>query len=409
MLASRLCSNEKILNFFTTNANRIFIRNKSLFHHLKFNNAVFQPNWSFIRSQVTVPIAKVATQKPVGIWLTICSGMVYLAVAIGGYTRLTESGLSMVTWKFAYEKYPSSEDEWENEFKKYQEYPEYKQLKKDITLSEFKNIWLTEYFHRNWGRFLGLSFFIPAGLFWMKGYLSPFLKKRISVFGLLIGAQGLMGWYMVKSGLEDRFHKDTEIPRVSQYRLATHLGLALTLYTGLLWTALELLLPTQKIVSHSNIKTLKILSHTCKGMVFLTALSGAFVAGLDAGLVYNSFPKMGDKWIPDDVLDLSPWYKNFTENPTAVQLDHRILGISTFSLIMITKLISRKYHLPKTAKWAVNSLTLMAILQVLMGISTLVHYVPTSQAVAHQSGSTTLLTTAIWFAHEMKKLKYVPK
>ena len=147
-------------------------------------------------------------------------------------------------------------------------------LKKDITLSEFKNIWLTEYFHRNWGRFLGLSFFIPAGLFWMKGYLSPFLKKRISVFGLLIGAQGLMGWYMVKSGLEDRFHKDTEIPRVSQYRLATHLGLALTLYTGLLWTALELLLPTQKIVSHSNIKTLKILSHTCKGMVFLTALSG---------------------------------------------------------------------------------------------------------------------------------------
>lgn len=148
-------------------------------------------------------------------------------------------------------------------------------LKKDITLEEFKSIWKTEYLHRNWGRFLGLMFFIPATSFWLKKYFLPNMKKRIIIFGLLIGAQGLLGWYMVRSGLEDRFHKETDIPRVSQYRLAAHLGLALTLYIGFLWSAFELLLPIQALSSvNAGAKKLRMLAHSCKGLVFLTALSG---------------------------------------------------------------------------------------------------------------------------------------
>lgn len=132
-----------------------------------------------------------------------------------------------------------------------------------------------EYFHRNWGRFIGLLFFIPAASFWLKGYFLPPLKKRVVAFGGLIIAQGLMGWYMVKSGLEDRFHELTDIPRVSQYRLAAHLSMALLLFSGFFWTALEIILPPQpSSILISSLKKFRVMAHSCKGLVFLTALSG---------------------------------------------------------------------------------------------------------------------------------------
>jgi len=211
-----------------------------------------------------------------------------------------------------------------------------------MTLEEFKRIWWMEYLHRMWGRLIGAVFVIPATYFWYKGMLKRGMKMRVIVLGSLIGLQGLIGWYMVKSGLEDRFIEPSDVPRVSQYRLAVHLGLALLLYTGFLYNALDHLIPAQKlttnfsgtIITNNALKALKRfkgLIHSTKGLIFVTALSGAFVAGMDAGLIYNTFPKMADKWIPDDILAISPVLKNFTENPATIQFDHRILVSYVYS------------------------------------------------------------------------------
>lgn len=204
-----------------------------------------------------------------------------------------------------------------------------------MSLEEFKCIWWMEYLHRMWGRLIGAVFIVPASWFWFRGMLNSRVKKQVLTLGLLIGLQGLMGWYMVKSGLEDRFVEPTDVPRVSQYRLAAHLGLALFIYTGFLYNALDHLMPAQKpavdpstkVVNNAMkaVRRFRKLMYMTKGLIFFTALSGAFVAGMDAGLIYNTFPKMADKWIPDDIFVLTPAWKNFTENPTTLQFDHRIL------------------------------------------------------------------------------------
>ncbi|KAL3276773.1 hypothetical protein HHI36_012140 [Cryptolaemus montrouzieri] len=306
-------------------------------------------------------------------------------------------------------KNAKTEAEWIAEFENYQRFPEFKIKNSEMTLSEFKWIWFMEFGHRMWGRAIGAVFAIPATYFWLSGKLSKPMKIRVLAFGLLIGAQGLMGWYMVKSGLEDRFHGESDIPRVSQYRLASHLSLAFILYTVLLWSALDNLLPAQtiEITKQSVIKAtrkLRMLAHSCKGLVFLTAVSGAFVAGLDAGLVYNSFPKMADRWIPDDILVLSPKLVNMTENPTTVQFNHRVLGTTTVSLITLLWWLSRRRMLPPRAYTAANCFAAMAWLQVGLGITTLLTYVPTPIAASHQSGSLMLLSMAVWLTHELKRL-----
>uniref|UniRef100_A0A6P7GS42 Cytochrome c oxidase assembly protein COX15 homolog n=1 Tax=Diabrotica virgifera virgifera TaxID=50390 RepID=A0A6P7GS42_DIAVI len=368
---------------------------------------------SFLRGSGTVSVQLSSSapkgQNAVGYWLLTCSGMVFVAVVLGGVTRLTESGLSMVTWKLLGEKMPRTEVEWQEEFERYKQYPEFKIKNKDMTLKEFKFIWFMEYSHRQWGRAIGAMFLIPAAYFWTRGRLSPGMKKRILAFGTLIGAQGLMGWYMVKSGLEDRFHGESDVPRVSQYRLASHLSLAFILYTLFLWSALDILAPAKPIVIVSQrilkkSRRFRMLAHTAKGLVFLTAVSGAFVAGLDAGLVYNSFPKMADRWIPSDIMAFSPKLTNFTENPTTVQFDHRLLGTTTLGVITALWYLSKKRVLPPKAYTAATVLGLLAYLQVTLGITTLLTYVPTSIAASHQTGSLAVLSAAVWLTHELKRL-----
>lgn len=279
-----------------------------------------------------------------------------------------------------------------------------------MTLEEFKFIFWMEYGHRMWGRTIGAFFAFPAAYFWSRGYFDKGMKIRVGIFGALIAMQGLMGWYMVKSGLEDRFHNENDVPRVSQYRLAAHLSFAFVLYTLFLWSALDKLLPAQKLpeITTSALRFKKLV-HVSKGMVFLTALSGAFVAGLDAGLVYNSFPKMADRWIPSDILALSPTLKNFTENPTTVQFDHRVLGTATLTLISGVWLLSRRCTLPPRAYKAATAFGIMGWMQVVLGISTLLTYVPVPLAATHQSGSLMLLSLAVWLTHELKLLKRLPK
>ncbi|XP_014487980.1 PREDICTED: cytochrome c oxidase assembly protein COX15 homolog [Dinoponera quadriceps] len=352
-------------------------------------------------------------EKIIGSWLLTCGGMVFVAVALGGITRLTESGLSMVTWNLLGEKMPLNETQWLLEFERYKQFPEYKISNYNMTLEEFKRIWWMEYLHRMWGRLIGIVFIFPASWFWFRGVLNSKIKKRVVALGSLIGLQGLMGWYMVKSGLEDRFVEPADVPRVSQYRLTAHLGLALLIYTGFLYNALDYLIPAQRPITDLSTKIannamkairFKRLVYMTKGLIFFTALSGAFVAGMDAGLIYNTFPKMADKWIPDDIFAISPTWRNFTENPTTLQFDHRILGITTIALITYLGLVSRKHKLPGRGRQAIVVLLCTGYLQVLLGISTLLYYVPITLAASHQSGSLFLLSTVIWLCHELKYL-----
>eukprot|EP00069_Balaena_mysticetus_P022053 bmy_14139T0 len=333
----------------------------------------------------TVSHPSKAAERVVGRWLLVCSGTVAGAVIIGGVTRLTESGLSMVDWHLIKEmKPPTSQEEWEAEFQKYQQFPEFKILNHDMTLAEFKFIWYMEYSHRMWGRLVGLAYILPAVYFWRKGWLTHGLKGRVLALCGLVCFQGLLGWYMVKSGLEEK-PDSHDIPRVSQYRLAAHLGSALVLYCASLWTSLSLLLPQHKRDD---------------------GWRGAFVAGLDAGLVYNSFPKMGESWIPEDLFTFSPLLRNVFENPTMVQFDHRILGITSVAAITALYFLSRRIPLPRRTKIAAVTLLALAYTQVGLGISTLLMYVPTPLAATHQSGSLAVLSVALWLMNELRR---VPK
>ncbi|KAH8290224.1 hypothetical protein KR054_001128 [Drosophila jambulina] len=361
---------------------------------------------------VIKPISIRKSDKIVGRWFLGVSGMVFVAVGLGGVTRLTESGLSMVTWKLTGERMPRTQEEWVQEFTKYQQYPEYKLKNVNMTVDEFKFIFMMEYIHRMWGRAIGGFFLLPAAYFWKKGYFCAKTKKSVLLLGTLIGLQGLMGWYMVKSGLEDRFQDPNDVPRVSQYRLASHLAAAFVLYALSLSKAMSMLMPANTfVIQAKNAFNIKGLSHLTKAMVLLTAISGAFVAGLDAGLVYNSFPKMGDKWIPDDMWQFQPIQRNITENPTTVQFNHRILGISTVTLTTALWLVTRRMRLqlPKRANWAINAVVAMAWTQATLGVTTLLNYVPVPLATAHQSGSLILLSFALWLSHEVRLLKYLPK
>merc|ERR1712107_358518 len=219
---------------------------------------------------------------------------------------------------------PTTAADWEEEFDKYRQSPEFKWKNSQITLNEFKFIWYMEYGHRMWGRSIGAFFYIPAIAFWASGKLTPALKKRVLIAGGLLGFQGLLGWYMVKSGLDhNNFLGPCDVPRVSQYRLAAHLSSAVVLYSFLFWSAKSVLRPSitwsQVTPSMAAFRKLVIGS---KALAFITLVSGAFVAGLDAGLVYNSFPKFADRWIPEDILAFSPTLRNITENPTTVQFNH---------------------------------------------------------------------------------------
>lgn len=354
----------------------------------------------------SVSIRSAASDRLIGRWLLGCSGLVLGAVVLGGVTRLTESGLSMVDWHLVKEmKPPQTQAEWEEEFAKYQQFPEFKIMNHDMTLTEFKFIFYMEWGHRMWGRLVGLAYILPAAYFWRRGYFSRSMKTRVLGLCGFVVFQGLLGWYMVKSGLEEK-PESYDVPRVSQYRLAAHLGSALLLYAASLWTGLTLLLPANRMPDSRRLLNLRRFAKMTGGLVFLTALSGAFVAGLDAGLVYNSFPKMGERWIPDDLLAISPALKNVFENPTTVQFDHRILGIGSLTAITGLYLFSRRMILPRRTKMAISCLTAMAYTQVVLGISTLLLYVPTPLAATHQSGSVALLTFAIWVLAELRK---VPK
>ncbi|KDP24786.1 hypothetical protein JCGZ_25407 [Jatropha curcas] len=344
-------------------------------------------------------------QKMVGIWLFGSAAWVFSMVVLGGVTRLTRSGLSMTDWKFTGGLPPLSDEEWLNEFEKYKQSPEYKRVNRGMSIEDFKFIYWMEYAHRMWGRGLGIMFALPFSYFLRKGYITLKLGLSLSaLFGLGAG-QGLIGWWMVKSGLEEPASEYVQ-PRVSPYRLAAHLTSAFVIYSGLFWTALSVVMPeppAESLTWARGATKVKRLALPVSLIVGITAVSGAFVAGNDAGHAYNTFPKMGETWIPDDIFELKPLIRNFFENTSTVQLNHRILATTTLMSIGALWWFTRKLDIHPAVRSLIGSTFGMAALQVTLGVSTLLSYVPVSLGTAHQAGALTLMTLMILLIHTVRK------
>ena len=328
-------------------------------------------------------------RRNIGLWLAGWSVMLFLTVLIGGITRLTDSGLSITEWKPVTGIVPPlSSQAWAAEFQRYQQIPEYREVYPDMTVDGFKGIYLWEYGHRLWARLVGLCFAIPFVVLLARGRLAPGLRRRLLILLLLTGAQGAMGWYMVKSGLAVRTD-------VSQYRLAAHLALALTIYVVTVWTAAELLAGPPPAPGPPVIRKAAV---ALTGFAFVTAVSGAFVAGLDAGKAYNTFPLMGGRLVPRGYGQLDPWYRNLFENVAAVQFDHRLLGTGLLLFALTLWTVARRHNLPPRARRFASVLPIAAAAQVVLGIATLLLAVPVGIAVTHQGGAVVLLTTALLLA-----------
>lgn len=345
-------------------------------------------------------------KKTVGYWLVGVCGLTVTTISLGGITRLTKSGLSMVDWHPFNEFPPKDQLQWEYEFEKYKQYPEFKLRNSDISMQDFKWIWYMEYIHRTFGRLIGLSFFVPAAYFGYKGYFNGRVKHIITVLGGLILFQGGLGWYMVKSGLDEK-PTDYAEPRVSHLRLASHLGTALLFFSATALTAMHHLIPPESLIKTSKLLNLKRCAYGLTGAVFMTALSGALVAGMEAGLTYNSWPKMADRWIPTDLFAKNPIWRNFLDNSTTVQFDHRWLGQLTFALATGTWLYSRRLSLTPQLRFASNLVMLLACFQLSLGVSTLLLYVPKQLAATHQAGALALLSSSLWLTHQLKMVRKI--
>ena len=337
------------------------------------------------------------SRSSIAIWLLVCCAAIYAMVVLGGVTRLTGSGLSMVKWEPVIGVLPpTSQSDWEEVFLLYQQYPEFKLKNSQMNLEEFKSIFWLEYLHRLLGRLIGVIFILPLIYFWAtKKIEKPFIRKLVFMF-VLGGLQGLLGWYMVKSGL-------SQDPHVSQYRLTAHLGFAFIIYAYIFWTALDLLFPQETQAGSSDNRGLRRFSFFITGTVFITALSGGFVAGLKAGRAYNTFPLMNGQFIPDGLASLDPWWRNLFENVTTVQFDHRLLAYSLIVLIPIYLFSALKRRLSAGIRAAFHLLLILLMVQVTLGVSTLLLYVPVGLAATHQGVALALFTVVLFLSHRLRK------
>tara|TARA_B100000676_G_scaffold233103_1_gene232182 strand:+ start:95890 stop:97023 length:1134 start_codon:yes stop_codon:yes gene_type:complete len=328
----------------------------------------------------------------VGYWLLACCVMVAAMILLGGATRLTESGLSIVNWRPVTGILPPLNDaEWQALFAAYKQSPEFTKVNFWMTVSDFKSIYWLEYLHRLWGRLIGIVFLLPYLWFVMKRMIPVALTWRFGVLFLLGGAQGLLGWYMVKSGLVNE-------PAVSQYRLAAHLGLALVIFGLLFWYALSCLTTRPQKSGGGWTRSGSVLVLYCAAF---TVIWGAFVAGLDAGRAYNTFPLMDGQVVPQGLLDMSPWWINFFENTATVQFTHRVLAIGTAALIIVYWFTTRRPETGNAAQRAIGIVTLLALFQVGLGIATLLSEVALALGMLHQFGALVLITATIWLKYQL--------
>jgi cytochrome c oxidase assembly protein subunit 15 len=335
-------------------------------------------------------------ERQIAAWLLVCCFMLFLMIVVGGITRLTHSGLSIVEWQPIVGTVPPMTDrQWQETFDKYKLTPEYRKVNFDMGIAEFKGIFWWEYFHRLLGRLIGVLFFIPLLFFLMRRKVhGPLGWKLLGIF--VLGAlQGGMGWFMVASGLVDD-------PRVSHYRLTAHLGLAFIIFAAMFWVALDLLFPPTATSMNPRRHGPARAAAGLAALVFVTVLTGGLVAGIRAGFAYNTFPLMNGHIVPPEIFMLEPWHLNFFNNMALVQFDHRLLAWLLALLVPWFWWKTRGVEANPRALLAARLLLGTLGLQIALGISTLLLVVPIPLAAAHQAGAVLVFTAALFAAHSLR-------
>ena len=361
---------------------------------------VTAPAQSMEARAAPAPLAKTrpaARRRAVGLWLLGLCGMVIVMVMLGGITRLTDSGLSIMEWKPIMGALPPMSDAaWEHVFALYRQIAEYKHINAGMTLDGFKEIFWWEYFHRLWGRLLAVAFAIPLVWFWVKGAIGRADLPRLVGLFILGGLQGAVGWFMVASGFQDRVD-------VSQYRLLIHLMLALAIFGLMLWYALDYLDAADPSANRSEAAELVRHARRMNGVVAFQIALGALVAGTDAGYIYNDFPLMNGHWLSPDLFLMSPWWINFTENVATVQFQHRL--VSGFVAIAVITFVVRLRRRDVGDKLKRRALLLPCALaaQAFLGIATLMLVMPISLAVLHQLGAFVLFGCGLFLQHSLTR------
>lgn len=340
-----------------------------------------------------------AARRQVAIWLFVCSTMVFATLVVGGVTRLTHSGLSIVEWQPLVGTIPPlSQAEWLDVFAKYQQTPEYKQVNHSMSLDEFKGIFWWEYWHRVLGRTIGMVFLLPYVFFLLRRKIDRSLAPKLFGIFILGGLQGAMGWYMVKSGLIDD-------PRVSQYRLTAHLSLAFLIFTTMIWVALDLLRRRGGDFADQILRRLQRFGFWLAILGFYMIVTGGFVAGIRAGKAYNTFPLMNGHIVPPEIWLPELGLLNPFNNMATVQFDHRLGAWLLAFLVPWFWFGVQRSMASARAKFAAHFLLAALAAQVTLGISTLLTFVPDpviGLAAAHQGGAMVLFGIILWVNHELR-------
>jgi heme a synthase len=332
-------------------------------------------------------------RRLVATWLFAICAMILVMIVLGGATRLTGSGLSIMEWApLSGALPPLHEAEWQRLFALYQQTPQYELVNKGFGLAGFRHIFWLEWVHRLWGRTIGLVFLLPLLAFWWRGAIDRGLRARLALLFVLGGLQGAVGWFMVASG----FFPDATA--VSPYRLVIHLALALVLYSALLWTGLSVLRPAPARAPPALLRA----TGATLALVAITILAGGFVAGLHAGLSYNTFPLMDGRLVPDGYATLHPFLRNLTENIAAVQFDHRVLATLTALSVLATATAGLVLLPSGHARRVFAALGAVVLVQYALGVATLLLVVPVDLATAHQGTAVLLLTACLTAFHALR-------
>jgi len=323
------------------------------------------------------------------IWLSLCALLVVGMVAVGGYTRLSGSGLSITEWKPIHGVIPPrGEAEWQEEFSKYQQIPQYAQVNQGMTLDEFKQIFWPEYWHRVLGRIIGIVFLLPLVGLWITKSITPKFALRLALIFALGGVQGFMGWYMVSSGLIHNTY-------VNHMRLAAHLSLALALLGLILWAIMD--------ISRSHKRRSSPGFRLWFAALCLQIFYGALMAGLHCGLLYNTYPTMNGEWIPSGLWDTRLGGMNFFENCTIVQLLHRFLAILVFFGFYFWWFINRLHVTTKNLTKLTASIAFVIACQFILGVLTLINAVPLDLGLSHQLTAVALFSLSVVMMHRLEK------
>jgi cytochrome c oxidase assembly protein subunit 15 len=340
------------------------------------------------------------SRRQVGAWLLACCAVLFGLIVIGGVTRLTHSGLSIVEWAPLIGTLPPlTEQQWLETFEKYRQTPEYVKVNQGMSLAAFKGIFWWEYVHRLIARLLGLVFFVPFVWFLARRRVDRRLAWKLAGIFVLGALQGGMGWYMVRSGLVDN-------PRVSHLRLTAHLGIAFAIFAAMFWLALGLLHPGTADRPRGDGTGPARFAGAIALLVFVQVLSGGLVAGIRAGFAYNTFPLMADHVIPPGIMMLDPWPANFFYNVATIQFTHRVIAWVLLALALVlwwrARGEARDGTLPPGAGGAVGLLLAAIAVQFALGVATLVTMVPVPLGAAHQGGAVVVFAAALYAAHALR-------